>query len=353
MNGGSPLVRPWLKAGLNVLLVDDEARALELRGGDGESGASRQEMDGGAAQRGPANGPVNGPAQPANAHGPASAGPVRVERGAAPARPADFGIPPRPEMPAPRPGKPAPNFDDARFARPVVSGATRTVPPAARPDARPDAPRPLAPQNPAPNPANAPRTANPATPQNPAPNPVPAPAPRPAPRPGTSLLAAPGALPVESWPASWLALRDRRPLPPRPLVLWSYAGLGDDLVGTPDEARRRVIVRMLTELRHPVGTHVFWPFALPQEDSAGAESSAQASLFWSGVSMLDPRVLLLFGSDTRDALDMPKSLLPFCQARVHGRLVIQLPRPQALASDESAFRQAQAFLSRILRFCAR
>ncbi|MBQ9105778.1 MAG: hypothetical protein IJY48_06605, partial [Mailhella sp.] len=85
----------------------------------------------------------------------------------------------------------------------------------------------------------------------------------------------------------------------------------------------------------------------------GEEPSAEASLFWSGVSMLDPRVLLLFGSDTRDALDMPKSLLPFCQARVHGRLVIQLPRPQALAGDESAFRQAQAFLSRILRFCAR
>ncbi|MBQ9105113.1 MAG: hypothetical protein IJY48_03145, partial [Mailhella sp.] len=79
MNGGSPLVRPWLKAGLNVLLVDDEARALELRG-------------------------------PSNPTAPA-----------------------RPDMPAPRPGKPAPNFDDARFARPAVSDATRTVSPASRP----------------------------------------------------------------------------------------------------------------------------------------------------------------------------------------------------------------------------
>lgn len=352
MNGGSPLVRPWLKAGLNVLLVDDEARALELRGGNGESGAkesgaARQEM-GGANAPGAARPAMPGPA-PENV-APGFPVPPQAQRGPAPdgvapgpARPADPanaapGFPARPDMPAPRPGKPAPNFDDARFARPAVSDATRTVSPAARPEARPDAPRPVAPQNPAPRPASPHASVNPAA--NAAPHATP--------RPGTSLLAAPGALPVESWPAAWLALRDRRPLPPRPLVLWSYAGLGDDLVGTPDEARRRVIVRMLTELRHPVGTHVFWPFALP-----GEEPVAEASLFWSGVSMLDPRVLLLFGSDTRDALDMPKSLLPFCQARVHGRLVIQLPRPQALAGDESAFRQAQAFLSRILRFCAR
>jgi hypothetical protein len=67
--------------------------------------------------------------------------------------------------------------------------------------------------------------------------------------------------------------------------------------------------------------------------------------------MLDPRVLLLFGSDTRDALDMPRTLKPFGQLRLHGRLIIQLPRPQALAEDEAAFRQVQAFLARMLRFC--
>lgn len=172
---------------------------------------------------------------------------------------------------------------------------------------------------------------------------------QPAARPSSpqSLLATPGALPLEKWPASWLALKNRRPLPSRPLVLWSYAGLGEDLSGKPDEVRRRVIVRMLTELRHPAGTHVFWPFAM-QDDGVAPEYS----LFWSGVRFLDPRVLLLFGSDTRDALAMPKTLLPFCQERVHGRLVIQLPRPQALAEDEASFQRAQAFLARILRFCA-
>ncbi len=165
---------------------------------------------------------------------------------------------------------------------------------------------------------------------------------------GAGLLATPGARPVEAWPESWLALKNRRPLPPRPLVLWTYAGLGEDLTGKPDETRRRVIVRMLMELRHPGGTHVFWPCGL-----AGERAEDGPALFWSGVKLLNPRVLLLFGSDARDALSMPKTLLPFCQERVYGRLVIQLPRPQALAGDEASFKRALAFLSRLLRFCAR
>lgn len=166
--------------------------------------------------------------------------------------------------------------------------------------------------------------------------------------PTSALLATPGARPVEEWPASWLALKNRRPLPPRPLVLWTYAGLGEDLTGTPDETRRQVIVRMLMELRHPGGTHVFWPCGLQ-----GEQPGDGPDLFWSGVKLLNPRVLLLFGSDARDVLSMPKTLLPFCQERVNGRLVIQLPRPQSLAADEASFRRAQAFLARLLSFCAR
>lgn len=162
----------------------------------------------------------------------------------------------------------------------------------------------------------------------------------------SDLLVTPGALPVESWPETWLALKNRRPLPPSPLVLWTYFGLGEDLTGVPDETRKKVIVRMLMELRHPGGTHVFWPCNLPGEENG-------AALFWSGVKLLNPRVLLLFGSDTRDILAMPKTLFPFCEERVHGRLVVQMPRPQALADDEPSFRRVLVFLSRRLGFCAK
>ena len=269
MKGYAPIVRPWLKAGLNALLLEDEARVLELRAVVHD--AQCDSTEGQKAGRTPQ-------------------------------------LPPRPAKMTAAPKAPC-------------SLPQRTA------DTPPDAKRER--QKEAALETQAVRT--------------------PVRNKGMhSLLAAPGALPVDSWPASWRALKDRRPLPSRPLVLWTYGGLGEDLIGVPDESRRRVIVRMLTELRHPAGTHVFWPFSLKGEGLA-----EDASLFWSGVSFLDPRVVLLFGSDTRDALNMPKSLLPFCQDRVHGRLIIQLPRPQALAADESAFRQTQAFLARILSFCAR
>ncbi|MCH5276652.1 MAG: hypothetical protein J1E80_02335 [Desulfovibrionaceae bacterium] len=154
----------------------------------------------------------------------------------------------------------------------------------------------------------------------------------------------------DAWPAAWQALRKRRPLPPRPLVFWTYAGLGDDLMGTPDPIRQRVIVRMLRELGHPGGTHVFWPYALPGDDAPGGPDAP--SLFWSGAALLRPRTLLLFGSEARDALGMPKSLYPYCQERLAGRMVIQLPQPLSLAHNEAAFRQAQAFLRGLLSFCA-
>ncbi len=155
-----------------------------------------------------------------------------------------------------------------------------------------------------------------------------------------------GILPESDWPDSWRILKSRRKLPTSPLVLWTYAGLGDDLVGAADPHRQQVMTRMLLALKHPGGTHVFWPYALPGEDCL-----QQPSLFWSGVARFDPRVILLFGSDTRDALSMPRSLLPLCQKRLYGRSVIQLPNPQTILKDEATFARVLAFLATSLRFC--
>lgn len=286
MTNGPAIVRPWLKAGLSVLLLENEERVAGLRSaGSGQEAAAAQ----------------------ASPSADAAAQAVRPPAQARPAMPQAMRQPPvRPSY---------------------AQGAPQTKPASPVPQARQAAPQPSAPARQA----------------------APAPAAERAVRQPSSaaIFQTPGALPVEAWPAGWLALKDRRPLPSRPLVLWTYAGLGEDLTGTPDRDRRQVVVRMLTELRHPGGTHVFWPFSLAGEAPQGA------SLFWSGVKLLDPRVLLLFGSDTRDALAMPKTLLPFCQERVYGRLVIQLPRPQALAADEASFRRAQAFLANLLRFCER
>ena len=269
MMGRSAIARPWLKAGLFTLLLENEERVLALR-------ADERRKDDSA---------VRMPASPRSA---------------------------------------------------VVEAASRHQMP------QPPFPQVKERQRPAPQPAQSPASA-------PASSRVARPvAERKAAAASSAVLATPGALPVEEWPERWLALKNRRPLPPQPLVLWTYAGLGEDLTGTPDETRRQVIVRMLMELRHPGGTHVFWPCGF-----AGETPQDGSALFWSGVKLLNPRVLLLFGSDARDTLSMPKTLLPFCQDRVHGRLVIQLPRPQSLAADEASFKQALAFLSRLLSFCAK
>ena len=74
-------------------------------------------------------------------------------------------------------------------------------------------------------------------------------------------------------------------------------------MGTPDPTRQQIMVRMLKELRHPGGTHVFWPYALPDDATPGGPDAP--SLFWSGAALLRPRTLLLFGSEARDALGMP------------------------------------------------
>lgn len=284
----SSIVRPWLKAGLSALLLESPQRVAELRASKGEAGEESSV--------------------------PRSAGVPRQ-------------VPPSFRAPAPerrgvsRPSSAPSRVGDA-FAldSPVQAASPRAEAPASAQVRQSPSARPA---------AGAAQT-------------------RPALSSDGGLLATPGALPVEQWPASWLALKNRRPLPPRPLVLWTYAGLGEDLTGRPDDVRRQVIVRMLMELRHPGGTHVFWPCGL-----AGEKPEDGPALFWSGVKLLNPRVLLLFGSDARDTLSMPKTLLPFCQERVYGRLVIQLPRPQSLAQDEASFKRALAFLSRLLRFCAR
>lgn len=161
-------------------------------------------------------------------------------------------------------------------------------------------------------------------------------------------------IPLESWPAAWKALRERRPPPPRPLVCWTYGGLGSDLAGTPDPQRRDLVARMIKGLNHPAGTHVFWPFELPGGTPPGEESPREEnapSLFWSGEALLRTRALLIMGSDARDALGLPK-IGPYCQTMVRGRLFIQLPQPHSLAEKPEAFGQAMAFLAGLLRFCS-
>ena len=156
---------------------------------------------------------------------------------------------------------------------------------------------------------------------------------------------APEIIPLEKWSAPWQDLWRRHKIPPRPLVVWTYPGLGEDLTGHPDAGRRRVMRSILEGLAHPSGTHVFWPHRLPGEGDA-------APVFWSAVGMLSPRAVMVLGSESRDALGLPRSMRPYAHRMLWGRLVVQLHRPESLASDDALLSSTQAFLASVLRFCA-
>jgi hypothetical protein len=121
--------------------------------------------------------------------------------------------------------------------------------------------------------------------------------------------------------------------------------LGDDLCANPDSRRRKVLASILENLRHPRGTHAFWPHRLPGEGDAPA-------IFWSAVEKLAPRAIVVFGSDSRDALGLPRRMRPYEQMMSWGRLIVQLHRPETLAEDAALLRSTQVFLTGILRFCA-
>lgn len=171
-------------------------------------------------------------------------------------------------------------------------------------------------------------------------------------------------LAFSDWPKAWQVLRERRKWPPKPLVCWTYAGLGDDLVGKPeennvDEERKQHVARLIKELNHPGGTHVFWPYALPSSffvehggsfAQAFPEGMNTASFFQAVMDTMRPRVVLIFGSEARDALKLPPTLIPHTDARLNGRLHIQMSRPESFA-DAAAFARALAFLRKQLEFC--
>ena len=174
------------------------------------------------------------------------------------------------------------------------------------------------------------------------------PAPAPALSPPASSVARPrpaaSFLPVEKWDAPWQGLWKRLNMDARPRVVWTYAGLGDDLAGQPNDGRRKVLGRILKALGHPRGTHAFWPYMLP-------EGSVDADVFWSALHASGARALLVFGSDARDALALPKTLRPYCHEMFRGSMVIQLHRLETLAVNDGEMEQVVSYLAALLRRC--
>ena len=158
-------------------------------------------------------------------------------------------------------------------------------------------------------------------------------------------------LSFSTWPNSWIAIKDRCNLPTdssKARVAWTYEGLEEDLMGVANSARQGLIRRLLQDLNHSVGRHYFWPYQLP---SALEQTDHKEKLFWSGLALMHPRVLLVFGSGARDAVGLPKDFIPFVQQEIAGMQILQMHKPETLEQDEKLYKETLVFLEMYLGFC--
>ena len=173
--------------------------------------------------------------------------------------------------------------------------------------------------------------------------PQPAPVIRRAPAPGVAAALADPA----QWPRQWQTLFAKaNPAP----VLWTYHELGLDLSGAGEPARGALFRRLLSDLRLPKGTSAFWPTAAPAEGSDGSTSGvANADVFWAGVALLKPRVLVVFGATSLQDMGLEAAAFPLFQQQIfEGKLIVHVPDMSHLLAHESHLSPALSLLQAVL-----
>ncbi len=138
----------------------------------------------------------------------------------------------------------------------------------------------------------------------------------------TSGPASASPFPVEHWPQAW---QERLRLTKPARVIWTYWNLGHDVSGEASDARRALLRKILGDLKHPAGTHSFWPVALPtQAKHAHASTALEANIpaFWAGAEHLGARVIIILGDAATQALNFQVQDVPFKQMKHQGRPII-------------------------------
>lgn len=127
----------------------------------------------------------------------------------------------------------------------------------------------------------------------------------------------------------------------RASVVWTYFGLGDDMVGNPSgqATRSAFLRRLLKDLGHPRGSHGFWPMALG--------GVARPDLFFAGAASMGARGAVLFGSQAASGLGLAGAR-PLLRMSAGGLLIQILWDLDALASHEKNYPAALAFLRQAL-----
>lgn len=121
---------------------------------------------------------------------------------------------------------------------------------------------------------------------------------------------------------------------PRPLAVWTYPELGTDLRGDASADRRRVLQELIAALKMPRGSHAFWPYALPPENTPAVD------MFLSGLARFRPASVLLMGdraaSDLAPIGPLPAGALQNCLCR--GCRFVRLPDMSVIAGSSASVR---------------
>ena len=146
----------------------------------------------------------------------------------------------------------------------------------------------------------------------------------------------------DMWPEGWLTAFSRT----RPAsILWTYHELGLDLQGGAGSQERGALLKQIIGgLSLPKGSSVFWPSAIPAAGSEEPELMPNATVFFSGVDLLHPQILVVLGPRAAGDIGLDAGVAPFSQRLIQGRLFLFLPEFGDLLSNSSSAHSVISFL---------
>lgn len=154
----------------------------------------------------------------------------------------------------------------------------------------------------------------------------------------------------ETWPELWQRLFQKAS--PAPL-LWSYRELASDLLH-PDQsssARSAVLRALIKALALPAGTSTFWPLQLdaselPPSEQAQGLPFCCSNFFLSGLSRLQPKIVIIFGDQESDS-----GPPPYTSDILGGRAYVYLPPLAQFSQSQEAMGKAVNVLrSMVMQF---
>ena len=118
------------------------------------------------------------------------------------------------------------------------------------------------------------------------------------------------------------------------MAVWTYPELGIDLRGNASADRRRVLQELIVALKMPKGSHAFWPYSLPPENTPAVD------MFLSGLARFRPASVLLLGDRAASELasigPLPAGPLQNCLCR--GCRFVRLPDMGVIAGSSASVR---------------